>query len=255
MTSFADRTVLITGAASGIGRQLALTFAAEGARIGALDCNAAGLAELTAHLGKGVAGAGADVTDLAGMQRAVADLEERLGPTDVLIACAGIAREMPAETYRAEDFAAQVNVNLIGVSNSVDAVLPGMRQRRRGHLVVLSSLASYHGLPRMAGYCASKAGVNALFDALRVELRPYDIAVTTLCPGFIRTPMTAPHARPGLDMMELEDAVRQMVRAIRARRPFLAFPSSAAWQMRLLRYLPLSWGDWLVARMLRRLKK
>jgi NAD(P)-dependent dehydrogenase (short-subunit alcohol dehydrogenase family) len=255
MTSFADRTVLITGAASGIGRQLALTFAAEGARIGALDCNAASLAELTAHLGKGVAGAVADVTDLAGVRRAVADLEERLGPTDVLIASAGIARETAAETYRAEDFAAQVNVNLIGVSNSVDAVLPGMRQRRRGHLVALSSLASYCGLPHLAGYCASKAGVNALFDALRVELRPFNIAVTTLCPGFIRTPMTAPHARPGLDMMELEDAVRHMARAIRARRPFLAFPSSAVWRVRLLRYLPRSWSDWLAAQFLKRLNR
>jgi NAD(P)-dependent dehydrogenase (short-subunit alcohol dehydrogenase family) len=255
MSSFADRTVLITGAASGIGRQLALTLAAEGARIGALDCNAPALDVLVAQLGKSAAVAVADVTDLAGMRRAVAELEARLGPTDVLIASAGIARETSAETYRAEDFAAQVQVNLIGVSNSIDAVLPGMRQRRRGHLVALSSLASYHGLPLLAGYCASKAGVNALFDALRVELRPYDIAVTTLCPGFIRTPMTAPHARPGLNMMELNDAVRRMVRAIRARQPFYAFPSPAVWQVRLLRYLPRSWGDWLAGQLLRRLKK
>jgi NAD(P)-dependent dehydrogenase (short-subunit alcohol dehydrogenase family) len=255
MSSFADRTILITGAASGIGQQLAKTFVAEGARIGALDRNADAVAEAAALLGKRAAHAVADVTDLAGLRQAVAELEGRLGPTDVLIASAGIARETPAETYRAEDFAAQVHVNLIGVSNSFDAVLPGMRQRRRGHLVALSSLASYHGLPHLAGYCASKAGVNALCDSLRVELRPYGIAVTTLCPGFIRTPMTAPHARPGMDMMELDDAVRRMVRAIRARRSFSAFPASATWQVRLLRYLPLSWGDWLAAEYLKRLNR
>jgi NAD(P)-dependent dehydrogenase (short-subunit alcohol dehydrogenase family) len=195
------------------------------------------------------------VTDLKGLRRAVADLEKRLGPTDVLIANAGIARETPVETYCAEDFADQINVNLIGVSNSVAAVLPGMRERRRGHLVAVSSLASYRGLPLMAGYCASKAGVNALFDALRVELRSYNIAVTTLCPGFIRTPMTAPFRPPGRHLMELEDAASHIVRAIRTRQPFVAFPPSPTSWMRLLRYAPRSWSDWLTAQYLRKLKK
>jgi NAD(P)-dependent dehydrogenase (short-subunit alcohol dehydrogenase family) len=253
--SFADQVILITGAGSGIGRELARTLSAEGARIGAIDCSGAALEQVAVLLGKRAAFAVADVTDLSGLGRAVAGLEERLGPTDVLIASAGMARETPVETYRAEDFADQINVNLIGVSNSVAAVLPGMRERRRGHLVALSSLASYRGLPWMAGYCASKAGVNALFDALRVELRSCNIAVTTLCPGFIRTPMTAPFRPPGRHMMELEDAVSHMVRAIRARRAFLAFPPAPAWWMRLLHYLPRSGGDWLAEQYLRKLKK
>src|SRR5262249_54383520 len=161
------------------GRQLALTLAAEGARIAALDRQAEGLDALAAELkGKPLACAVADVTDLPGLRAAVARLEGELGPTDLLVANAGIGRETPALTFRAEDIAEQINVNLIGVANSIDAVLPGMRERRRGHLAALSSLASYRGLPLMAGYCASKAGVNALLDALRVELRPLGIAVT-----------------------------------------------------------------------------
>jgi NAD(P)-dependent dehydrogenase (short-subunit alcohol dehydrogenase family) len=255
MPWFADQVILITGAGSGIGCELARALAAEGARIGAVDCNGAALEQIAVLLGKRAAYAVADVTDLSRLRRAVAGLEERLGPTDVFIANAGIARETPVETYRAEDFADQINVNLIGVSNSVAAVLPGMRERRRGHLVVLSSLASYRGLPLMAGYCASKAGVNALFDALRVELQSYNIAVTTLCPGFIRTPMTAPFRPPGRHLMELEDAVSHMVRAIRTRRPFLAFPSAPTSWMRLLRYSPRSWSDWLTAQYLRKLQR
>jgi short-subunit dehydrogenase len=149
----------------------------------------------------------------------------------------------------------QINVNLIGVSNSLAAVLRGTRERRRGHLVALSRLASYRGRPLMAGYCASKAGVNALFDALRVELRSYNIAVTTLCPGFNRTPMTAPFRPPGRPLMELEDAVSHMVRAIRTWRPFLAFPSAPTSWMRLLRYSPRSWSDWLTAQYLRKLQR
>src|SRR5262249_52947503 len=153
--------------------------AAEGARVAALDLRPEPLETLAAELPGKSAWAVADVTDLEGLRKAVADLEQRLGPTDVLVANAGIGRDTPAATFRAEDFAAQINVNLVGVANSVDAVLPGMIQRRRGHLVALSSLASYRGLPRMAGYCASKAGVNALFDALRVELAPLGIVTTT----------------------------------------------------------------------------
>src|SRR5262249_37007382 len=122
------------------------------------------------------------------------------------------------------------------------------------HLAVLSSLASYHGIPLMAGYCASKAGVNALLDSLRVELEPLGIAVTTLCPGWIRTPMTAPIGLPPEYMMEVKEAVRRMVRALRARQAFLAFPAGGVWQVRLLRYLPRPLGDWLARQYLLRAK-
>ena len=253
MPSFANRVVLITGAGSGIGRQLSLTLAAEGARIGALDLQAAGLETLAKELdGKPFARATADVTDFRCLAEAVWQLEAQLGPTDILIACAGIGRETSALDLRAEEVADHIRVNLIGVANSIAAVLPGMRQRRQGHLVALSSLASYRGMPRMAAYCASKAGVNALMDALRVELRRSGIAVTTICPGWIRTPMTTNIVVGNVPMMTVEDAVQRMVAAIRARKTFVAFPSGLVWQVRLLRYLPLRAGDWLAYRLLRR---
>jgi short-subunit dehydrogenase len=100
----------------------------------------------------------------------------------------------------------------------------------------------------MAGYCASKAGVNALFDAFRVELKPYNIAVTVICPAWIRTPMTAkvPGQLDGL--LEVDDAARRMIAAIRQRRAYCAFPAKAVWRVRLLRWLPSSISDWLVER-------
>ncbi|HZT80250.1 MAG TPA: SDR family oxidoreductase, partial [Gemmataceae bacterium] len=181
MQSFANQVALVTGAGSGLGRQLALRLAAEGARIAAVDLSAEALAKLTAELaGKPVATAVADVADVNALRAAVPQLEQQLGPVDLLIANAGIGRETSALAFRAEDVAAQVNVNLIGVANSIDAVLPGMLARRRGHLAAISSLASYRGLPKMAGYCASKAGVNNLLDGLRLELKPLGIAVTTI---------------------------------------------------------------------------
>ncbi len=256
MDSFANRVALITGAASGIGRQLALSLAAEGAHISALDRHSEGLDRLVGELkGKTVACAAADVTDLTAVRSAVSRLEAEIGPTDLLVASAGIGIETPGETFRAEDFVAQIQVNLIGVINTLDAVLAGMCQRQRGHIAALSSMASYRGMPHMGGYCASKAGLNSLLDALRVELRPLGIAVTTICPAWVRTPLTTPLGLPDKDMMEVEDAVRRIIAGLRARKSFLAFPSGMAWQARLLRHTPLWISDWLTRQWARRMKK
>jgi NAD(P)-dependent dehydrogenase (short-subunit alcohol dehydrogenase family) len=252
MDTFAGRVVLITGAGSGLGRQLALTLAGEGAAIAAVDLAADTLAKLTDALpGKPVATAVGDVTDRPGLHAAVADVSRRLGPIDILIANAGIGRETAADPFPAADFEAQIRVNLIGVANSIETVLPGMLQRGRGHLVGISSLASYRGLPKMAGYCASKAGVNALLDALRLEVQPRGVAVTTICPGWIRTPLTAHIRVPQPYLMEVEDAARRIVEAIRRRRPFYAFPPRAARRVRLLRWLPPGMSDWALRRLLR----
>jgi NAD(P)-dependent dehydrogenase (short-subunit alcohol dehydrogenase family) len=246
MDDFRDRVVLITGAGSGIGRQLAVMLAAEGARVAALDRSAEGLAALGAEVGKAVfAARAADVTDLAATRAAV-------GPTDVLIASAGVGRKTSAAEFSAEEINDHIRINLIGVVNSIDAVLAGMRQRRRGQLVVLSSLASYRGLPFLAGYCASKAGVNALFDSLRLELGAFGIGVTTVCPGWIRTPMTAPLRLREGEVMAVERAARTILGAVRRRQPFLAFPPGMAWQLRLLRYLPRPVSDWMTRRHMHR---
>ncbi len=255
MHSFADRVALITGAAGGIGRELARLLAAEGARVAALDRSADGLAVLESELksaGGRCAIAVADVTDAPAVREAVGRLEAQLGPTDLLIAGAGVGRETSAADFDAEVFAETIRINLTGVADSIAAVLPGMRERRRGHLAALSSLASYRGLPRMAAYCASKAGVNALMDALRVELRTSGIVCTTICPGWVRTPMTAALDLPGMRMLTAEDAARRILTALRRRRAFCAFPAGDAWQVRLLRYLPRSAADWLTHRLLLR---
>jgi NAD(P)-dependent dehydrogenase (short-subunit alcohol dehydrogenase family) len=246
MSEFHDRVALITGAGSGIGRQLARLLAAEGARIAGVDLRPEGLTDLAAELaGKPVATATADVTNLTALRAAVTELEGKLGPTDLLIACAGIGRKTSASPLVAEEVNAHIQVNLVGMVNSIDCVLAGMQQRRRGQLVGLSSLASYRGLPLMGGYCASKAGVNALFDALRVELRHTGIAVTTVCPGWVRTPMTDPLRLPRRELMDVDRAAGLILEAIRQRAPFVAFPPRQVWQVRLLRYLPRPIGDWL----------
>jgi NAD(P)-dependent dehydrogenase (short-subunit alcohol dehydrogenase family) len=248
MKSFSNRVVLITGGGNGIGRGLVRALHREGARIGVLDCNAASLTALSDEFGTGCATAEADVTDAEEVSRAVADLEQRLGPTELLFANAGIVRETSALNFRVEEFATEVQVNLIGVANSMAAVLPGMLARRSGHLVAISSIASYRGVPLLAGYCASKAGVNALCDAFRVELKPSGIRVTTICPGFIKTDIAAhldvPEPPP---MLSVDDAVTRILRAVRREQEFVSFPARDVLQVRLLRYLPRFLSDRLAA--------
>ncbi|MCI0685465.1 MAG: SDR family NAD(P)-dependent oxidoreductase [Gemmataceae bacterium] len=247
-------TALITGAASGIGRELARQLADEGVAIAALDLNADGLQALADELTqkqRRVAWGIADVTKADELQARVSALEMQLGPIDLLIACAGIGFETSALEYRADAMNAVLAVNLIGVSNSIAAVLPGMLERRRGHIVALSSLASYLGVPRMLAYCASKSGVNAIMEGLRAEVRQHGIHATTICPGWVRTPMTDGKLPGHVRTMPVDDAARRIIRAIRRRKTFVAFPAALVWQMRLLTWSPRFVRDRLIARMQR----
>lgn len=254
---------LITGAGRGLGRELAIALARCGVAIAAIDRDEAGLVTLeeeirAAHCGQVTphsrnesstyAWELADVTDAPSMSAKVALLEERLGPIDLVVANAGIGRETPAHDFRAEDIHILVNVNLLGVANTIAAVLPGMIERRRGHIVGISSLASLHGLPRMIGYCASKAGVNALLESLRLEVKKHNIAVTTVCPGYMPTPMNAQMTGAAPAMTSVEDAVSHIVEAIHKRRAFCAFPRGQAWGLFFVRLLPRWLRDWLVMR-------
>ncbi len=244
------RTALITGAASGIGRELALQLAKADVAIAALDVNASGLQSLADQLSKQerrCAWSVADVTQAHALKAQVAAVEGQLGPIDLLIACAGLGLETSALDYRADNMNAVLNVNLLGVSNSIAAVLPGMLQRRRGHLVALSSLASYLGMPRMLGYCASKSGVNAIMEGVRGEVKPLGVHVTTVCPGWIRTPMTDQLADK-VPMMDVEPAARRILQAIHKKKTFVAFPPLLVWRMRLLKWSPLFMRDWLLRR-------
>jgi short-subunit dehydrogenase len=246
-------TILITGAGSGIGRELARTFAREGCAIAAVDIREEGLRSLADELQpqqRPIAWAQADVTDPAGLQQAVRQLEAQLGPIEMLIANAGIGVETTGLNYNVENMNKIIGVNLIGVSNSIGAVLPGMIERRRGHLVAISSVASYRGLPRMLGYCASKSGVNALMDGLRVELPPLGIHITTVCPCWVRTPLTAKLEGRLDGIIDVETAAGEIAYAIRRKMAFYTFPRAMRWRMQFLTMLPRSWQDRWIRRLM-----
>lgn len=221
---------MITGASSGIGGALAVELAKRGARLGLVARRAEALSEIARTIetngGRAVV-LPADVRDADSLRVAAERLKAEVGPVDVLIANAGIGPTRDGSDLNTKEVSDVININVIGAANSVGAVLSQMVARGRGHLVVISSLAAYRGLPRSAAYCASKAAVSALFESLRLDLEPKGIAVTIIHPGFIKTPLTAGREAQMPFLMELDDAVQKIVRAIEKRKKSYAFP----WQL------------------------
>lgn len=250
-----QRVVLITGAASGIGRQLIIQLARRGWKTVGLDENLDGLEKLQEKLGAETFSCRAtDVTDSASLEIEVAKLVNELGHVDLLIAAAGIATPTPALAMEPETIARIINVNLLGISNIIAAVLPGMLARRSGHIVAISSLASYRGLPEMMGYCASKAGLNALMESLWLDVKAHGLSVTTVCPGHTRTLQTEGVYEDRF-LMSVEQTAAEILKAIDRRKRFHAFPWQEAMQLRLMRLLPGWLQDWLLVRRMNEVKK
>jgi short-subunit dehydrogenase len=235
-------TVLLTGAAHGIGRATALALAARGMPLALIDRDGVGLAALAADLrdrNATVADAAVDVTDRDALRRAIASLEATVGPIEVLVACAGIGSLTLVPRLETAMLRETLEVNLIGVAQSIEAVLPGMIARGRGHIVGVASVAGYRGFPWMISYSASKAALIAYLEALRPGLRRRGVTVTTVCPGFVRTQMctSVPYQRP-VKMIEPEQAARHLVRAVERRPRNCVFPWSMRIGLAILKFMP-----------------
>ncbi len=246
-------TVFLTGAAGGIGRGTAEALARSGCPLGLIDRNALALGALAEELKAGgatVAWAAADVTDGPSVVAAVGLITAKIGGPDVLIACAGVGglSRVPPD-LDIEGLRATLEVNVVGVARSIEAVLPGMIARGRGHIVGVSSVAGYRGLPWMVSYSASKAAVTAYLEGLRPALRRRGVTITTACPGFVRTALTegTPFRDP-VPMMEPEDAGRRIARAALRRPRNCVFPLSTAVGMAVLRMMPDRVFDWVMDR-------
>ncbi len=242
---------MITGASSGIGRGLALELARHGATLGLVARRSSLLDEIVGKIesegGKAIALA-ADVQDAAGLRSAADRLRLTFERIDVLIANAGIGVTSDVAQMQPAEVANVFNVNVVGAANSVAAVVPEMVAQGGGQLVAISSLAAYRGLPKSAAYCGSKAAVSAFFESARLDLEPKGIAVTIIHPGFIKTPLTAGRHADMPFLMELEEAVRLIVRAIEKRKKSYAFPWQLANLVRLGMVMPNFMYDWIASR-------
>ena len=237
-----DKIVFLTGASSGIGEALALKIAKRGATLGLLARREDLLKELAEKCERNGGKAryfAVDVTDANAVANAAESLQNEFGKIDVLIANAGIGgNNSETRNLNPQAVAQVINVNLLGAVNAVSAVLPAMLENKSGQLVAISSLAGFRGLPKSAAYSASKAGMTAFFESVRLDVQTKGVAVTIIQPGFIKTPLTSGRNNKMPFLMELEDSIPHFLRAIEKRKRFAAFPWQLATFVRLGKIFP-----------------
>lgn len=249
--NWTKKVVFITGASSGLGASLAVQLAQRGAYLGLLARRAEMLTDLVAQCeaaGGQACALPADVCDPAAVQAATDELRARYGPIDTAIANAGIGGTTDGKQLSAETTNRILSINLLGAVNTIAAVVAPMVARRQGHIVAISSLSAYRGLPKSGGYCASKAGMSALFESLRVDTRGTGVDVSVIHPGFIKTPLTAGRVAKLPFLLELEDGTTKIRRAIEQRKKSYAFPWQLATLVRLAMIMPAPLYDAIAAR-------
>ncbi|WP_345246060.1 SDR family oxidoreductase [Pigmentiphaga soli] len=236
--------VFITGASSGIGQALARRYAAQGATLGLVARRGDALRALAGTLPGRHHCHALDVRDRAALHAAAAQFIAQAGSVEVVIANAGVSAGTLTE--QAEDFEvfrAVVDTNLLAMVATFEPFIEGMKRAGRGSLVGIASVAGIRGLPGAGAYSASKAAVIAYCESLRNELSPSGIRVTTVAPGYIRTPMTArnPYRMPFL--MDADDFAARAVRAIGRGERYTVIPWQMAIVARLMRLLPAALYD------------
>ncbi|HKB77198.1 MAG TPA: SDR family NAD(P)-dependent oxidoreductase [Myxococcales bacterium] len=234
------RSVFITGASSGLGRGLALHYARAGATVHAAARRERELETLGDEAPEGrVVPHVLDVTDADRLVQAIRDAESASGGAlDLVIANAGVGSPGSARKMDWTAVKRTLDVNVSAACVTLSAALPAMIARDAGHLVAVSSLAAFRGMPGNAAYCASKAALHVFMESLRVDLRKTSVRATTIYPGFVKTEMTARNKFPMPFLMELDDAVRVMARGIARRKPTVAYPLPMAMLARWLAGVP-----------------
>lgn len=247
---FRGKTVLITGASSGIGKDLAVLLAERGTRLVLVARRIALLEEVKQACGDAeILVCAADVADRVAMEEVRDKALERFGFVDIVIANAGLGGLNPANAFDLDLHKRFLDTNCMGLANTLIPFIPSMVARRCGHLVGISSLAAFRGLPNAASYSSTKAQQAIFLESLRVDLRPYGIAVTSIHPGFVRTPMTDHDEFRMPFMMDVRKSSILIARAIEKRKRVYLYP----WQMKLLTYLNMMLPGWLYDRVMPRL--
>ena len=247
------KKIFITGASSGIGNALAHEYAKRFANNKAIIGLAARRSEHLRHLAETLQNQyhitcaiyPLDVRDSAALESAAQDFMQKYGTPDIVIANAGVSRG--TLTVHKEDiaaFQAVMDINLMGIVHTFQPFIAAMRRAGHGQLVGVASVAGIRGLPGAGAYSASKAAVISYLESLRVEMARDNIAVTTIAPGYIRTPMTNVNSYKMPFLMDVDVFAQKFANAVENKRRFVVIP----WQMgilaRFMRFVPPFLWDW-----------
>lgn len=236
---FEGRRIWLVGASTGIGLACAHEFAARGARLVLSSRSHDKLHNLATEIGQAVAAVvPLDVTDLQATRRAAAQARESLGGIDTYFFNAGTWEPTDLDPFDPAIFHETMQVNFQGMVNGIHTVWRDLAASPRGHLVGMCSSVAYRGIPRAEAYCASKAAVRAMLQALRCQLRPHRVPVSIVLPGFVKSPLTDKNDFAMPFLMEAQDAARRIADGMARHRSEIAFPWPFILALKAMSLLP-----------------
>lgn len=234
------KAVFITGGTTGIGMELAKLYARRGWRVGICGRDRKKFEENFETDKENINFYCVDVANREELQKAIAEFSSPIG-LDLMIANAGIGYKFKTKVPDFEWSYKMVHVNLLGVMYAFESALNVMIPRNKGHLVAISSVAGFNGLPGVSAYSATKGAVQKYCESLNLDMRQFNIDVTTICPGFVDTPLTAANHHPMPFMVKAPKAAELIAKAIQKKKMIYAFPFLFATIVRFLGLLPRTW--------------
>jgi short-subunit dehydrogenase len=230
--------VWIVGASYGIGAALAERLARDGKTVFASARSRDKLEALAAKHGGRMHSLPLDVTDSAAVKAALAEIEAQGGPPEIVVLNAGSHHPVAARDFKADDLRKLVELNIMGVANGIEAVLPGMLERNAGRLAVVASVAGYSGLPTSAYYGCTKGGVINMIESLAFDLRRTGVKLQLINPGFVKTPLTDKNEFDMPFLVSAEYAADVIAKGLASDKFEIAFPTTFVLILKFLRLLP-----------------
>lgn len=244
--------IWITGASSGLGRELAKQYARAGHKVCVSARGLEALNELAEECpADTVRSYALDVTDGDAANSTYLKIVADVGRPDICVLNAGTHIADTVRSFDRDVFERVMRINYHGTVNCLAAIVPDYVSGQTGHIVVVSSVAGYRGLPHASAYGASKAALINLCESMQPELKAAGVCLSLVNPGFVRTPLTDRNQFDMPFLMEVEDAARQMRAGIESRRFEITFPKRFTWILKFLRVLPIAVYLFLTRRLLR----
>lgn len=245
-----NKVVLITGASSGIGEAMAKKFAQEGALLALTSRRKEILDGFIKNLEVKTRAASfkCDVTNLDEIKSVYRQVKIDFGKVDIAVLNSGVSFRSGIKDFSSEKAKLIFDTNVMGIINFVEVLLPDFINERNGVIVGVSSLADSRGFPKSGFYCASKAAATIFLESLRVELKPFNVKVITVRPGFVKTPMTDKNEFFMPFLMEPDKAAEIIVNGIKKGKKRIQFPTAISLAVRFLRIIPDSLFEYLASR-------
>jgi len=236
-----NKVIWITGASSGIGKALAIKFSNEGWQVAASARRENLLKELNKKY-PNIHSFALDVTDSEKCKIVSVEILNKLKNIEICVFCTGIHDPDAEKKLSAEKIREIMETNFFGTLNCIMAVNSYFREQKNGHISIVSSVAAYRGLPAASGYCASKSALTSLAESLYFDFKRYNVRVSVISPGFIKTPMTDKNKFPMPMIKSAEYAAEKMFVGLTKRTAFeIHFPKTLTFMMKLLKIMP----NWL----------